>query len=96
MARTIYTPVSQFDAITISRGRKPTQPTGHFLLLESSQENGRLRIVGATPHITQYKKAPTFARGCGCSDRQPSERERLGVTKTISAWTSIRPRSLLP
>jgi hypothetical protein len=25
----------------------------------------------------QYKQAPTFAIGCECSDRQPSEKERL-------------------
>src|SRR5439155_3732100 len=28
-------------------------------------------------HFTQYKKAPTFAIGCDCSHRQPSEKERL-------------------
>jgi hypothetical protein len=28
-------------------------------------------------YFTQYKKAPTFAIGCDCSHRQPSEKERL-------------------
>jgi len=36
-------------------------------------------------NCTQYKKAPTFAIGCDCSHRQPSERERLWVKKSISA-----------
>jgi N-acetyl-anhydromuramyl-L-alanine amidase AmpD len=32
---------------------------------------------------TQYKKAPTFAIGCECLDRQPSEKERPHESRKV-------------
>src|SRR2546422_3102620 len=36
-----------------------------------------------TGDFTQYKKAPTFAVGCECWDRQPSEKERLYESRKV-------------
>src|SRR5438067_3606402 len=33
--------------------------------------------------FTQYKKAPTFAIGCECLDRQPNEKERLNESRKV-------------
>src|ERR1017187_1842476 len=35
------------------------------------------------PHCTQYKKAPTFAIGCDCTHRQPSEKEHLYESRKV-------------
>src|ERR1035437_7199979 len=43
----------------------------------------KTRKLLINPYYTQYKKAPTFAIGCDCTHRQPSEKEHLYESRKV-------------